>query len=321
MIELSIIIPAYQAEKTLERCVESILDNKISKEILIVDDGSLDKTAEICQQLSREYPEVRCWSRENSGPGAAREFALQHAKGEFVTFVDADDYLSSGVYEKLIGYLDDQIDILEYGYNMVSETGEVLSHHPMKSIVLKSNQCGMYFARHWNTTNYMCNKLFRRALFEYVTVPHFSAGEDYATLAQLFVFAKGYRAVEEGAYQYVMTADSLCRKAFSRQRLDNIAAGQYVKRFYQCMAPELCKYAQQKVCASAANLYCQCAQSQVEDKSTICQELKCVFHQNQRELGMVKMLQMGSLSRRMMLILFAISPKLCAYIYRRRVKK
>lgn len=315
MKELSIIIPAYQAEKTIERCVESILDNNISKEILIVDDGSVDRTAEVCCCLSQRYSEVHYWSIKNSGPSAARKFALQYAKGRFVTFVDADDYLSPKTYERIIAYLNDDIDILEYGYDTVSETGEILSHNLMNPIIVEGKKCGLYFAKHWNTTNYLCNKLFRRNLFEHVMFPDYFSGEDYAVLAQLFVFAKGYRAVEQGFYQYVMTSESLCRKSFTKQRLDNILSGQYVERFYRCEAPELCQYAQQKLCSLAVNLYCQCMQSSLEDRVKICNQLKCIFEENKKKLGIVKVMRMGSISRRILLSVFSLSPKLCVKLY------
>lgn len=321
MIDLSVIIPAYQAEKTLKRCVASILTNQIDLEVLIVDDGSRDGTAQLCSRLCLDHPQVRFWTKDNGGPGAARAFALEHAQGRFVTFVDADDYLTPKVYESLLPYLNDRIDILEYGYDMVDQAGAVLSHHPMQPTDCHGDQCGLYFARHWNTTNYMCNKLFRRALFQHVTLPGLSAGEDYAALAQLFVFAKGYRAVEQGFYQYVMTPDSLCRKPFSRQRLDNIAAGRFVVDFYRREVPQLCPYALQKLCSSAVNLYCQCVQSPTPDRADICQELKQVFSRTSRELGMVEMLRMGSHSRRMLLLLFSVSPKLCAYLYRKRASE
>lgn len=320
-MDLSVIIPAYQAEKTLERCVASILTNQIDLEVLIVDDGSRDGTARLCSRLCRDHPQVRFWTKDNGGPGAARAFALERAQGRFVTFVDADDYLTPKVYESLLPCLDDGIDILEYGYDVVDQAGAVLSHHPMQPADCHGDQCGLYFARHWNTTNYMCNKLFRRTLFQSVTLPGLSAGEDYAALSQIFVFAKGYRAVEQGFYQYVMTPDSLCRKPFSRQRLDNIAAGRYVVDFYRREAPELCPYALQKLCSSAVNLYCQCVQSPTPGRAGICRELKQVFSQTSRELGMAEMLRMGSSARRMMLLLFSISPKLCAYLYRKRASE
>lgn len=320
MVDLTVIIPAYQAEKTLDRCVSSIMTNKISMEILIVNDGSKDRTAQICHRLNQEYPQVRFWNKKNEGPGAARAFALKYANGRFVTFVDADDYLIPKTYERVFPYLSDQLDILEYSYDKVDETGKIISHHPMKPVNC-INQCGLYFARHWNTTNYMCNKIFRKTLFQQIALPKLSAGEDYATLAQLFVFAKNYRAIEERGYQYVMTASSLCRKPFSRQRLDNIIAGQYVVDFYRREASELCCYALQKLCSSAVNLYCQCAQSQIPEKEDICKELKKVFSRTLGELGLVKMLKIGSLSRRSMLLLFHISPQLCLYLYRKRVLK
>lgn len=321
MTDLSIIIPTYQAENTLERCVLSILTNDISMEILIVDDGSCDATAQICHRLSQNNQKIRAWSQENAGPGAARAFALQKATGRFVTFVDADDYLTPKTFEKLLPYLNDSLDILEYSYNMVDENGNIISKHQMKPKKCDGVLCGKYFARHRNTTNYLWNKLFRKELFTLVELPELSAGEDYAVLAQLFYFATGYQAVRQEGYQYVMTSDSLSRKPFSRQRLDNIAAGQFVIDFYRHNNPALCPYALQKMCSTAVILYCQCMQSKETDKENICQRLKQVFSKSYKELGLTKMLRIGSLARRMMLLLFTISPQLCVCLYGKRALK
>ena len=92
MKKLSIIIPAYQAERYLSRCLESILRNSSEIEILIVDDGSTDRTSKICEKYSSNHSNIRFWRKNNEGPGAARKYAIQHLDSEYVAFADADDY-------------------------------------------------------------------------------------------------------------------------------------------------------------------------------------------------------------------------------------
>lgn len=321
MIELSVIIPAYQAEATLERCVQSILTNDAPLEVIIVDDGSADQTPRICRQLSERTPGVvRCYAKNNEGPGAARAYGLQFAAGKYITFVDADDDLLPNAFDRLLPLMDDRTDILEYGYNIVGEDGRVLETHCLKATVYEAESCGLFFAKHEQTTNYLCNKIYRKSIFGNVLFPKLSAGEDAAVLAQAFVYARKYRAAEITAYQYVMTTDSLCRKPFSRRRFDNIAANRFVIEFYQREAPELCVYARQKLCSTIANLYCQCVQSQMElsQKRKCLAELRELYREARHEISYRNLIGIGSWARRCMLFLFDLSPDVCCRLYSSR---
>ena len=94
MIKISFIIPLYNCERYIRRCIESILSLPIvhsGKEILVVDDGSRDKGAEIIQQISQTHPEVRLIQQTNKGASTARNRGLEEAQGKWVWFVDADD--------------------------------------------------------------------------------------------------------------------------------------------------------------------------------------------------------------------------------------
>ena len=92
MIYLSVIIPVYNAEKYLEDCVNSILNQQFSDyEILLIDDGSTDGSAALCYRLSMENEAVKTYHVPNGGPSKARNYALKKASGVFVQFVDSDD--------------------------------------------------------------------------------------------------------------------------------------------------------------------------------------------------------------------------------------
>lgn len=92
-VELSVIIPMYNAEKYIERCIKSILKSKEDEvEIIAVDDGSKDHSLEICKKLAAEHSNVHVYSKENGGVSSARNFGLDVAKGRYITFCDADDY-------------------------------------------------------------------------------------------------------------------------------------------------------------------------------------------------------------------------------------
>ena len=99
---LSVIVPAYNSEATLERCVRSVLDQTfVDLELIIVDDGSTDSTPALLRQFSEEDGRVQVFTQANSGVSAARNLGLSHAQGSYVAFLDADDWLDLQTYEKL----------------------------------------------------------------------------------------------------------------------------------------------------------------------------------------------------------------------------
>lgn len=99
---LSVIVPAYNSEATLERCVRSVLDQSfVDLELLLVDDGSTDSTPALLRQFAEEDGRVRIFTQANSGVSAARNLGLSHAQGTYVAFLDADDWLDLSTYEKL----------------------------------------------------------------------------------------------------------------------------------------------------------------------------------------------------------------------------
>lgn len=99
---ISIIVPMYNAEKSIERCVNSILKSTYQNiEIILVDDGSTDGTLEVCRRMEANNEKIKIVEKENSGAGFSRECGVNVAKGEYIGFVDADDYIDDKMYEKL----------------------------------------------------------------------------------------------------------------------------------------------------------------------------------------------------------------------------
>ena len=101
--EVSVIIPVYNAEKFIERCIKSVLNQSYdSFELILVNDGSTDESGHICERFVKSDKRVSYYEKSNGGASSARNYALRYAKGEFVSFIDADDYISKDYLSKLI---------------------------------------------------------------------------------------------------------------------------------------------------------------------------------------------------------------------------
>ena len=131
MMKLSIIIPLYNSEKYISACLDSLLDQDLSQkdyEIIVIDDGSKDNGLEIVQEFALNYSNIKIHSQKNQGASVARNKGIQIAKGEFLYFVDSDDYITSNVLKELVGYLNDEIDLLAFETIQTLKTNLKLSN-------------------------------------------------------------------------------------------------------------------------------------------------------------------------------------------------
>ncbi len=100
---VSVIVPVYNVEKYLEECVNSLTSQTYSNlEILLIDDGSTDGSGNICDSLAKEDARIRVFHLQNGGVSNARNFGIENAKGEYLSFVDSDDWVDLDMYEKMV---------------------------------------------------------------------------------------------------------------------------------------------------------------------------------------------------------------------------
>jgi len=114
---LSLVIPLYNSEKYISECLDSLLDQDVSKneyEIIIINDGSKDKSLQIVENYAKNNPNIVVYSQENKGVAATRNKGIKMAKGSFIFFVDSDDYIATDVLEVIFNNLDNSIELLTF---------------------------------------------------------------------------------------------------------------------------------------------------------------------------------------------------------------
>jgi len=129
MIKISVIVPVYNVKRYLPKCIDSLLNQDLpveDYEIILVDDGSPDGCLAICDEYANTHDNVKVIHRQNGGLSAARNSGIEVAKGQYVQFVDSDDYLEPNVLKALVEKMDsDKLDILRFNYQNVNEQYEV----------------------------------------------------------------------------------------------------------------------------------------------------------------------------------------------------
>ena len=135
-MKLSIIVPIYNIAPYLRKCVDSLLTQDISDyEIILIDDGSTDECPQICDEYAKQYSHIKVIHQENAGLSAARNTGIKVAQGDYILFVDSDDYLQPNTLGVLLEQMErDNLDVLRFRYQNVKESGEVfVPHEGMKS--------------------------------------------------------------------------------------------------------------------------------------------------------------------------------------------
>lgn len=151
---ISIIVPVYNAAKTIERCVDSIIKQTyIDWELLLINDGSNDNSPVICDRYAKQDSRIRVFHKENGGVSSARNLGLNNVNGDWVTFVDSDDWIKEKYLEHLISHVDDCIDlVISYAY-IYNELGKRKECYPSK-IVTDDNFESIFIENdmHWHTS-------------------------------------------------------------------------------------------------------------------------------------------------------------------------
>jgi glycosyltransferase involved in cell wall biosynthesis len=221
---ISVIVPVYNAERTLERCINSILNQTYRNlEIIMVDDASTDSSREVMMRLEQTDPErimVVC-NDVNRGAGGARNIALEYAHGDYLAFVDSDDYIHTEFLEKLAEEMEKGgHDFVDCGYFDEREDRAVLhTGRELRGTLDDNKRIGLIVAG-----GYLWSKLFRRELF-FDNGVHFRENcilEDSETLVELIAYAKSIGAVEDTLYWYSASPDSVSRGQSSVSYVNNI---------------------------------------------------------------------------------------------------
>ena len=244
---ISVIIPVYNIMEYLPRCVHSVTAQTYPRlQILLVDDGSTDGTAQLCDQLAFEDVRIRVYHKKNGGSSSARNMGLKLAEGELVGFVDSDDYVEPDMYEKLYqGMERTGVAIAQIGRDEIDEKGNLLPDIcvPPKEETRYSN---VEFMRelllHKGDCSF-CTKLFRRELFEKENFPEGKLNEDFRLLVHMLTQGEDILSLPDRGYHVFYRQGSNSRKKdkneFSRVYADSVENADEVSRHVEKNFPEL----------------------------------------------------------------------------------
>ena len=215
MPQISLIVPVYNAEQYLSRCIDSILNQSFKDfELILVNDGSKDNSLEICNQYSGSDARVIIVSQENGGASSARNHGIEVAKGDFICFVDADDYVTSSYLEQLVrpALQKDRIDLVLQG-RIKCESGQQIKIAPDRDgVYFLSEDPGFFKDVSLFRFCSVFSKLFKRDIIHDHKISFSKSmnhGEDFDFLANYLLYCDGVEVSTCANYYYMINPGSL----------------------------------------------------------------------------------------------------------------
>lgn len=215
MSKISIIVPVYNSSKTIERCLNSLVNQTIKDiEIIIVNDGSTDNIETIIKEYEKNYKDIiKYYFKENEGVAKARNFGIEKAKSDYILFVDADDYIDIHLIEYLKPYIDKNIDLIKFKLQRVNDKNEIIEKVDGSVFDIVTGQEA--FNKLYCTDVLLdspCVYLIKREMFiknnfEFKRTYH----EDFGLIPLIIVNSKTFVSTPYYLYSYVQVPNSLMR--------------------------------------------------------------------------------------------------------------
>lgn len=225
--KISVIVPVYNTEKYIEKCLQSIMEQTYHNiEIIIVDDGSNDRTVDICMRYQQIDTRIVVLTKKNGGAGSARNLGLKIASGEYIAFVDSDDFIQEQMLDVLVRVLEDNnADISFCG---------VYTNHAQKSdsnkIICYDRKTALRNLLNEKILSYPVNKIYRKELWNGVSFPEDMTFEDLYIMPEIFCKANKVVEIKQDLYWYYFN------------RPDNVSSKKNIQHAVDCAIAFIHRY-------------------------------------------------------------------------------
>ncbi len=215
-MKVSVIVPVYNVEKYLKKCLDSLINQTFKDyEIIIVNDGSTDTSQDIINEYVNKYPFIKAFKKENGGLSSARNVGLDNAQGEYISFVDSDDYVEIFFLEKMYGKaIENNSDVVICDYYAITDDNK------------KAMKCHMQMSpedkiEYLLSPQMVCNKLIKKEILDKVRFKEGTFYEDLDICIKMLPYVNKVSFVDEALYDYYLRHGSIMTQAtFNNHLLD-----------------------------------------------------------------------------------------------------
>ena len=256
---LSVVTPVYNMSEYLDHCLSTVLNQTFTDfEVLLVDDGSTDQSPAMCDKYAQTDKRIRVFHKKNGGIASARNCGIENAKGEYIVFVDSDDYIHPGMFEYLINAAENEkVDIvvfnLKRGTDLSYDWGNLSNQFTAFSglELIKLSLIGKT-GKSWM----VADKLFKRDCFNHFRLPEGRIYEDNATVYRILYDMDRVLVCEDYLYYYYTNESSTVNQKFKLKHLDYLLVlEEMIDFFTNHHEPELLDWANKSYLYSLADMY------------------------------------------------------------------
>lgn len=241
-ILISIAVPVYNVGKYLEKCLDSLCRQTYSEiEILLFDDGSADNSLALCRKAEKKDRRIRVWELQHSGVASVRNFAVAQAKGDYLVFVDADDFVEPNYVEVLYAAVRETgSPIAVCGYKRISvDDTPLFFKSGLQTEILSRAEAVKELVQDKRILSTVCMKIFSREIYEYLKFPNGRNYEDLAVMYQVLEHVDQIAYTENTRYYYVTRKDSICNSGYHSGSIDLYIASENLLQFVRERYPAL----------------------------------------------------------------------------------
>lgn len=226
MAEVSIIVPVYNVEKYLKKCIDSILNQSFKDyELILVDDGSTDSSGKICDEYEKKDDRIKVIHKKNGGLSDARNMGIDASSCNFISFIDSDDYIAEDMYEVLYNNLKkEDADISVCGYYRCLNGKKVSKFKENKYFVVNGKEALRLVLEDKKISVEACTKIYKKSLFDNIRYPVGKLSEDAFTTPTILSKANIVVGTTEPKYYYEIREDSITNSVFKKRDLNVIEA-------------------------------------------------------------------------------------------------
>jgi glycosyltransferase involved in cell wall biosynthesis len=241
---ITVIVPIFNVQDYLNRCIDSILNQTYKNlEIILIDDGSTDSSGNICDKYAVNDFRISVIHKENEGPSVARNIGIAKASGEFISFIDSDDYIAPNMIEFLYDKIKTKkVNIAICGRYYVFENGYINAKGKKNLDIVMNAEDAI---RKMCSTNYFdmscCDRLFEKSLFDLIRFPEYKLCEDWCVIYKLFDKAKKISYNSTPLYYYYQRRNSNSRDI--SVSIESLTVSRQMLNFVKIKYPHIVKHA------------------------------------------------------------------------------
>lgn len=324
---VSVIIPVYNVEGYLDKCIDSVTQQSYKNiEIILVDDGSTDLSGELCDKWAEKDDRIRVIHKINGGQSSARNRGIVSSRGNFLTFIDSDDYVSEKYIEVLLALLkkyDADISIAQLNNVYLFDKGEKTeteSEEKSKEIEISPCEAIQLMLTEKGVPVSANAKLYKRDLFNNISFPEGKLFEDLFTTYKLFYKATKLAVSNKKIYNYLIRNDSTIGSLNPQKNLDLFYASKEIYDFISDKMPHILSAAKYKLFTSSVELSIHYPRNSKIENSDI--ELKKMLWNNVREYRLEALkLKGGRRKYRILAIGSYFGENMLRYFYQKVAKR